>query len=87
MKKKKSHSAVISSPGRWTGNNIFLKGGLGSPLHRKNGGNAKGNPHQGSHRKLENCPNTGNFGCSSPKFLDFKDQGYYICSKTFQSIL
>ena len=28
MKKKSSHSAVIKSPGRWTGNNIFFKGGL-----------------------------------------------------------
>ena len=27
-KKKSSHSAVIKSPGRWTGNNIFFKGGL-----------------------------------------------------------
>ena len=30
MKKKSSHSAVIKSPGRWTGNNIFFKGGLRS---------------------------------------------------------
>ena len=28
MKNKSSHSAVIKSPGRWTGNNIFFKGGL-----------------------------------------------------------
>ena len=28
MKKKSSHSAVIKSPGRCTGNNIFFKGGL-----------------------------------------------------------
>ena len=28
VRKKSSHSAVIKSPGRWTGNNIFLKGGL-----------------------------------------------------------
>ena len=27
-KKKSSHSAVTASPGRWTGNNIFSKGGL-----------------------------------------------------------
>ena len=27
-KKKSSHSAVIKSPGHWTGNNIFFKGGL-----------------------------------------------------------
>ena len=34
MKKKSSHSAVIKSPGRWTGNNFFLKGGLKSrPIH------------------------------------------------------
>ena len=26
--KKKSHSAVLSLPGCWTGNNIFCKGGL-----------------------------------------------------------
>ena len=28
MKKKSSHSAVIYTPGHWTGNNIFFKGGL-----------------------------------------------------------
>ena len=28
IKKKSSHSAVICSPGRWSGNNIFLKDGL-----------------------------------------------------------
>ena len=28
MKKRSSHSAVIYTPGRWTGNNIFFKGGL-----------------------------------------------------------
>ena len=28
MKKKSSQSALMDSPGRWTGNNIFLKGGL-----------------------------------------------------------
>ena len=32
MKKKSSHSAVIYTPGRWTGNNMFLKGGLTSSL-------------------------------------------------------
>ena len=26
--KKRSQSALIDSPGRWTGNNIFSKGGL-----------------------------------------------------------
>ena len=25
MKKKNSHSAVIYTPGRWTGNNFFLR--------------------------------------------------------------
>ena len=28
MRKKRSQSALIDSPGRWTGNNIFSKGGL-----------------------------------------------------------
>ena len=28
MKKKSFHSAVMNSPTRWTGNNIFFKGGL-----------------------------------------------------------
>ena len=28
VKKKKIHSALISSPGRWTGNKIIFKGGL-----------------------------------------------------------
>ena len=28
MKINSSHSAVIYTPGRWTGNNIFFKGGL-----------------------------------------------------------
>ena len=28
MKKKRSQRALIDSPGRWTGNNIFPKGGL-----------------------------------------------------------
>ena len=28
MEKKSSHSAVIYTPGRWTGNNILFKGGL-----------------------------------------------------------
>ena len=32
MKKKGSHSAVVFSPGRWTENNIFVKGGLPCPL-------------------------------------------------------
>ena len=27
MQKKSSHSAVIYTPGRWTGNNFFFKGG------------------------------------------------------------
>ena len=27
-KKRRSQSALIDSPGRWTGNNIFSKGGL-----------------------------------------------------------
>ena len=28
-KKKCTHSALIGSPGRWTGNKIIFKGGLG----------------------------------------------------------
>ena len=32
MKKKSSQSAVIYTPGSWTGNNIFLKGGLIVPV-------------------------------------------------------
>ena len=37
MKKKSSLSAIIKSPGRWTGNNIFLKGGLISRVDFKKG--------------------------------------------------
>ena len=28
MKKRSSHSAVLYTPRRWTGNNILFKGGL-----------------------------------------------------------
>ena len=34
IKKKSSHSSVIFSPGRWTGNNIFSKGGLSNSRER-----------------------------------------------------
>ena len=55
----------------------------GSPLHSEKLKMAEKIPCLGKHREFGNfCHNTHNFVCLGPRFIDYKEQGFFnICGK------
>ena len=67
---------------------VIVKYNTGYPLHRENRENGKINSLSGKTRGIwKFCQNTGNFVCSSSKFLDSKDAGCCdICRELFKFV-